>query len=125
MGHHISKDGIAPKASKIDSIQQEQPSKNQKETRVFLVMTGYFCRFLQNYSVIAKPLYELTKKGKPFTWSKDCKDAFTKLKASFCTAPVLQHINYNKPFILATNTSTKGLGACLSQPDSDGNLKPV
>ena len=48
-------------------------------------------------------------------------ESFEKLKYSLTTAPILVYPNYDKPFLLETDTSLKGLGAVLSQQDSNSN----
>ena len=58
----------------------------------------------------------------PFQWSPACQESFEKLKEALITVPVLLYPDYSKPFILETDASLKGLGAVLSQEDSDGNI---
>ena len=81
----------------------------------FLGLAGYYRKFIKNFSTIAKPLTESTKKDLPFEWSPDCETSFLKLKECLCTAPVLKYPNYTKTFTLTTDSSNVGLGANLSQ----------
>ena len=78
-------------------------------------------------SSIAAPLTDLTKKYAPtrVMWSEACAAAFQKLKEILCKAPVLQNPDCNKSFILQTDASDRGIGAVLSQEDSDGEEHPV
>ena len=87
-------------------------------------MIRYYRKFIRNFAVIAKPLYDLTKKDAPFEWSETCDKAFNELKYEMLSADLLGFPNFKKPFILATYASTTGLGASLSQ-EIDGVLKPV
>ena len=87
-------------------------------------MIGYYCKFIRNFAVIAKLLYDFTQKNVPFEWSETCDKAFNELKDKMLSADVLGFPNFKRPFILATDTSTTGHGACLSQ-EIDGVLKPV
>ncbi|ESK81067.1 reverse transcriptase-rnase h-integrase, partial [Moniliophthora roreri MCA 2997] len=57
--------------------------------RSFMGFTNFYQKFIGNYSAIAKPLYDLTKKGVPFKWTAACKAAFTTLKKCFQKEPVL------------------------------------
>ena len=58
----------------------------------------------------------------PFQWTTDQQESFNKLKLALTSAPVLAYQNYEKPFLLETDASLKGLGAVLSQEDDDGNM---
>ena len=58
----------------------------------------------------------------PFQWTSDQQDSFNKLKLALTFTPVLAYLNYDKPFLLETDASLKGLGTVLSQEDDDGNL---
>ena len=78
-------------------------------------MTGYYRKFIQNFSTKAKPLIELTKKNHPFLWTQDCENAFILLKEHLIKAPVLQYPDFSKRFILTTDASNVGLDAVLSQ----------
>ena len=61
----------------------------------------------------------------PFQWSPACQESFEKLKEVLITMPVLSYPDYSKPFILEMDTSLRGLGAVLSQEDSDSNVRIV
>ncbi|XP_073130888.1 uncharacterized protein [Henckelia pumila] len=59
------------------------------EIRRFLGMAGYYQRFVENFSQIAKPLKQLTKKDVSFVWTSECEDSFHGLRRRLTTAPVL------------------------------------
>ena len=61
----------------------------------------------------------------PFQWTVDQQESFDKLKLALTSAPVLAYPNYEKPFLLETDASLKGLGAVLSQEDDDGNMRII
>lgn len=72
-------------------------------------------RFISNFAAIAKPLHKLTDKNKNFAWSKECQDAFERLKGKLTQSPVLAYPDFEKPFILDTETSDQAIGVVLSQ----------
>ena len=58
----------------------------------------------------------------PFRWDSEHQESFDRLKESLISSPILAYPDFNKPFILETDASLKGLGAVLSQEDDDGNI---
>ncbi len=78
-------------------------------------MAGYFRKFIPNFSAIARPLTNLTKKDNELIWDDACRDAFNRLKHLLTTAPVLAFPNFNKPFYIGTDASGNGIGAQLLQ----------
>ena len=75
---------------------------------------------MKDFSTVAAPLHELTKKGATFTWAATQQDAFSALKDKLTHAPLLQLPDFNKTFELECDASVIGLGGLLLQ---DG--KPV
>ncbi|CAC5356335.1 unnamed protein product [Mytilus coruscus] len=73
---------------------------------------------------IASPLTHLTGINVKFVWTKDCEAAFTKLKNTLMSTPVLAYPNPQLPFILDTDVSNVGIGAVLSQVQ-DGQEKAI
>lgn len=67
------------------------------------------------------PLTEVTKPTKRFSWGKGQQEAFNKIKKALTQAPIVAHPDVNKPYILYTDTSDKGVGAILVQKDKEGS----
>src|SRR3954464_5277001 len=80
LGHVISAEGIAVDPDRVHAIQEWNPPKNVKQLRSFLGLASYCRRFVENFSKIAKPMTELLCKGKRYTWSLACQEAFDELK---------------------------------------------
>jgi hypothetical protein len=115
LGHIISETGIRPDPKKIQAVVNFPPPKNVKGIKSFLGLSGYYRKFINSYSAIAKPITNLLKKEVPFNWDNACEEAFNKLKNSLVNEPVLQYPDFNRPFILTIDASGKALGAILSQ----------
>ncbi|KAL4153632.1 hypothetical protein QTP88_001465 [Uroleucon formosanum] len=113
--HVISETGIRPDPKKIQAVLDFPEPKNVKQIKSFLGLSGYYRKFIENYSAIAKPITNLLKKDVAFNWSEECDRAFGKLKHALCTEPVLQYPDFTKEFILTKDASGKALGAILSQ----------
>jgi hypothetical protein len=78
-------------------------------------LAGYYCRFILDFSKIAKPMIELLKKGVKFVWSEACDQAFHTLREHLTSAPVLTQPNMTKPFEVFCDASGTGLGCVLMQ----------
>jgi hypothetical protein len=68
-----------------------------------------------NFSTIASPLYELTKKNAKFEWKEQHEQAFETLKMRFATAPILSIYRQDCPIIVDNDASDTGIGAIISQ----------
>ena len=66
LGHILSKDGIAVDPSKVQDVLDWKQTQNIHEIRSFLGLAGYYRRFIENFSKIAKPMTELLKNGVKF-----------------------------------------------------------
>jgi hypothetical protein len=79
--------------------------------RSFLGLAGYYKKFVQHFSIIAKPLSDLLKKNSIFTWTDDQEIAF-KLSSQVTTL-VLFLPNFSKTFYIETDAYDLGVGALL------------
>ena len=131
LGHEISADGMKPGTLNLKGIAEMAPPANYTEVRHFLGMTGFFRRFIKNYARIAKPLNDILEgeaskmKSEAVTLPSEAMEAFERLKMCCMTAPVLAFADFEKEFQLETDASSEGLGAVLSQKQSDGKWHPV
>ncbi|WVZ52302.1 hypothetical protein U9M48_003376 [Paspalum notatum var. saurae] len=107
LGHVVSKGGIAVDPSKVPKI--------PKEIRGFLGLAGYYRRFIENFSRIAKPMTSLLEKDAEFRWTNAQQAAFDELKKRLTTAPVLTLPDQQKKFIVYCDASRDGLGCVLMQ----------
>ena len=89
LGHIISKGGIAVDPSKVKDVLEWETPQTVKEVRSFLGLAGYYRRFIENFSKIAKPLTSLLEKNADFIWTDERQMAFAELKKRLTTAPVL------------------------------------
>lgn len=89
--------------------------QNVKDVQSFLGLAGYYRRFIPNFSEIASPMTQLTKKNKTFIWTAKCSESFQKLKDLLIKAPILTFPTTEDHYILDTDPSANGIGAVLSQ----------
>ena len=117
LGHRVGQGLLEPLSEKVNKVQDAPRPKTKKQLRSFLGLTGYYRRFIPNYSAIAAPLTDKTKKREPnhIIWENSQEFAFRSLKSCLVKAPVLHLPDINQPFILQTDASDIGLGAVLLQ----------
>ncbi|GJX31964.1 putative reverse transcriptase domain-containing protein [Tanacetum coccineum] len=115
LGHVIDNEGIHVDPAKIESIKDWTSPKSPTEIRQFLGLAGYYRRFIEGFSKIAKPMTKLTQKKVKFEWGDKQEAAFQLLKQKLCSAPILALPEGCKDFIAYCDASKKGLGAVLMQ----------
>ena len=114
-----------------------------KELDSFLGLASYYQRFTPQFAKWANPLHDLicpvvTKRKHvgqkllplpqnlpPFKWGSNHQESFDQLKQALISSPILAYPNYERPFILKTDASLKGLGAVLSQEDDQENYQVI
>ena len=112
LGHIVSEHGVKCDPAKIEAVQNCPTPKNVNDVRSFLGIASYYRKFIPNFSDIAFPLTQLTRKNQRFLWTDDCEQAFVKLREA---SPVLSYPTLDDPYILDTDASLYGIGAVLSQ----------
>ncbi|KAL0536771.1 hypothetical protein IC582_025732 [Cucumis melo] len=115
LGHVVSKARVSVDPAKIEAVTGRPRPSTVSEVRSFLGLASYYRQFVENFSRIATPLTQLTRKGAPFVWSKACEDSFHNLKQKLVTAPVLTVPDGSGSFMIYSDASKKGLGCVLMQ----------
>src|SRR4029077_12669561 len=110
---------------KLKAVQAWPTPKKVKDIQKFLGLCNFYRRFVKDYSLLARPLFDLTKKNVPFQWTDKCETSFRNLQNALTTSPVLILPDYGKPFTLITNASDYATGAILEQEDAFGRSHPV
>ncbi|GKE01231.1 putative reverse transcriptase domain-containing protein, partial [Tanacetum coccineum] len=113
LSHEIDSQGIYVDPAKIESIKDWASPKTPTEICQFLGLAGYYRRFIEGFSKIAKPMTKLTQKKVAFEWGDNQEAAFQTLKKRLCSAPILALPQGAEDFIIYYGVSHKGLGAVL------------
>ncbi|GJS69081.1 putative reverse transcriptase domain-containing protein [Tanacetum coccineum] len=117
LGHVIDSRGIHVDPAKIESIKDWASPKTPTEIRQFLGLAGYYRRFIEGFSKIAKSMTKLTQKGVKFDWGEKEENAFQLIKQKLCSAPILALPEGIKDFVVYCHASHKGLGIVLIQKE--------
>eukprot|EP00731_Ephydatia_muelleri_P013071 Em0007g381a len=88
-------------------------------------MVNYYAKFLPNLSTTISPLYTLLKKNSRWQWTEECSQAFLAAKGMLTSSKVLAHYNPKLSLILATDASSYGVGAVLTQVSEEGTERPI
>ncbi|GJV21946.1 reverse transcriptase domain-containing protein [Tanacetum coccineum] len=115
LGHKISKNKIEVDKTKVDVIAKLPHPTTVKGIWSFLGHAGFYRRFIQDFSKIARPMTRLLEKDTPFFFSKECIKAFQTLKKKLTEAPILVAPDWGLPFELMCDASDFAIGAVLGQ----------
>ncbi|XP_073049009.1 uncharacterized protein [Primulina eburnea] len=72
LGHVISAQGVSVDPSKVEAVINWPKPTNVSEIRSFLGLAGYYRRFIEGFSRIARPMTQLTQKDRRFVWIAEC-----------------------------------------------------
>lgn len=126
VGHKCTLEGRIPEESKVQKIRDWPECRNVTHVRGFLGTCGVLRIFIKNFSKIAKPLVNLTRKNAPFIWGPEQQESMQILKDSILESPALRPIDYEcgREVILAVDTSNIAVGYILLQIGEDGKRYP-
>lgn len=119
-GRVISPEGIEPCPKKVKGIHNLQAPKDKQELQSFLGSINFLSTFIPNLAKKTFLMKSLLKKDIRYVWTSDMQKEFDIVKKAVATAMTLNHYDPNKPVVIDTDASLKGLGAVLIQ---DG--KPI
>ena len=114
--HVLTENSLEPDPDKLNAV-KEWPAPTS--------FTNFFRRFINDYSLVARPLEELTGKYARFTWETGQEKAFRELGEALLTTPVSKLADLNKPFSVMSDASDSAIGGVLLQQDEEGDWHPV
>ena len=106
---------VKPLRSRLEAIQKLQPPKTPKGCRSFVGVVNFLRMFCPELQKLLKPIYDLTRKGRPFNWGKEQQDSFEKIKHRLIKPPVLDMPNKTGRSHLYSDTSKFTTGSALYQ----------
>ncbi|XP_062599512.1 uncharacterized protein LOC134261046 [Saccostrea cucullata] len=125
LGHIVGENQLKPNPDKVRAIQEAPAPSTKRQLRSFLGLLSFYRKFIPNFSSVALPLTDLTKKGSPnkIIWNQPQEKSFQTLKAMLLKSPILKLPDLSKQFILQADASDRGIGTVLMQFDEHSGLK--
>jgi len=118
LGIVVENNQLSPDPKKTDALKTwPRTLTTVREVRSILGVLGYQRPFIPNYATIARPLVALTKKDRPFLWTKECTTALNALIDIILSNPSLRQPDLSRPFFLQVDASAFATGAILTQVD--------
>jgi len=124
LGHCIDSSGISPDPSKTQAVQDWPVPRNVTEVRAFVALAGYYRKFMKDFSGVAAPLHELTRKGEPFIWNDRRQRAFEQLKQALVSPPILALPRDEGEWLVDADCSQVASGGVLQQKQ-DGEWRVI
>jgi hypothetical protein len=127
LGFVISPDGIEMEADRIATVEDWPTLKSVKDVQVLMGFTNFYRRFIKKYAKVTAPITDLLKKetSNKWEWTREADAALQKLKRAFTEAPILQHLDAEKPITLQTDASGFAIAGIINQFDGFGVLRPT
>jgi hypothetical protein len=113
LGYVVTPQGIELDEAKIEEIKSWLIPATLTQLRSFLGLVGFYWRFTRDFSTVATPPNDLTKKGVPFYWGASQEHSFNTLIDKLTHAPLLQLPDFGKTFELECDASGIEIGGVL------------
>ena len=121
LGVIISQNSIKMDPVKVAGVMEWPTLSNRREVQSFLGFTNFYRRFMQGFSHLACPLFNLTWKDTGWRWVAEEQSAFDSLKEWITTALILVLPDNSQPFQIKADSSDFTTGAILSQQSPEDN----
>lgn len=125
LGYLITGDGIRADKKGLKAVEDFATPTKVQEVQSFLGLCSYFRRFIKDFSIKAKPLYDLLRKEEKFRFGQKELEVFDTLKEKLINSPVLAIYDPNDATELHCDASALGFGAILFQKKKDNRLHPI
>jgi hypothetical protein len=110
---------------KVSAVRDWPMPTTLRDVRAFIGFSNFYRRFIKDFSSIARPLHDLTKKDVPWQWHAEQQHAFNTLKEKFCQEPILKVYDPNLETRIEVDASGFATGGILSQKYPDGLWHPI
>jgi len=115
LGLVISENKVAIDPVKVAGVREWPVLENWTDVQAFIGFVNFYRRFIQDFSTIARPLFDLTHSDQAWNWGTKKQEAFERLKMAVTTALILALPQDSEPFHIKADSSDFASGAVLSQ----------
>jgi len=115
LGLVISENTVAMDPVKVAGVREWPTPESQTDVQAFVGFVNFYRCFIQDFSTIARPLFDLTQSDHAWNWGTKEQEAFERLKMAVTTAPILASPQDSEPFCIEADSSDFTSGAILSQ----------
>jgi hypothetical protein len=123
LGHIFFDSRIIIDPERIVVILNMSAPTSKKEIQAFMGVINFVCKFVPEFFVMVKPIHNLLKKDRSFSWKDDVKNDFVGIKKAISSTPVLAKPDFEKEFMIYTNATEEAVYVILMQGDDQGNEK--
>ena len=106
---------VKPLHTRLEAIQKLEPPNTVKGCRSFAGKVNFLSIFCQDLQKLLKPIYDLTRKGRPFIWQQEQQTAFEEIKSRLQKPPILHLPDGKGRFHLYTDPSKYATESALYQ----------
>ena len=114
LGIVIWLEGIKMKEEKVKRVLEWPTPKCVKEVQKFLGLANYYCQFIKEFALIARPLHDLVRKDQKWNWTEKQEEVFRELKEQFTKEPVLAVLDLDKKMRMEVDALDYAMGRVLS-----------
>ena len=125
LGYEIDRYGLKPSKDHVEAVKNFPVPRNIHDVKRFLGLMSYFRRFIKDFAVHAKPLYDLLRKEVSFQFGVEELDTFQSLINKLCSRPLLSIYSPKAETQLHCDASSTGFGSILFQRQKDSSLHPI
>ena len=115
LGLVILENKVAMNPVKVAGVREWPIPENRTDVQAFIDFVNFYCRFIQDFSTITQPLFDLTRSNQAWNWGTKEREAFECLKIVVTTAPILVSPQDSEPFYIEADSSDFASRAVLSQ----------
>ena len=118
LGVVISHNSVNMDLAKVARVFEWLAPTNRKEVQSFLGFVNFYQRFIEGFSHISRPLFDLNKSHSAFKWTDEEKSAFDTLRSQITLTPILTLPDNSKPYHVEADSLDFATGAVLSQQNT-------
>lgn len=126
LGYVVGSGTIQTDKLKVEAVRSFPKPVTKTDVKCFLGTIGFYRKFIPHYATLSLPLTDMLSKSQPrvVCWNPKAEEAFSTLRETLVTEPILCAPNPSKPYFVQCDASERAVSAVLLQEGLDGQLLP-